>query len=1007
MLFTFDFNHNYEYPTIELCNPDLSQQYIIQETKNLTITPRFNSVSEVSFSIYSQYNNVIFPYYDYVKKNKVLHIEGWGYWLIDTTTETFDGSIPLKEVHAYSYEYVLNYKGINVLDGTYKLYSQTGTIPSLLESLMVVAPKWSIGHVDTELWNEYRTFDVPDANLYGFLMDDVSTSYEVIFVFDNENLTINAYAPKNVVKNNNIMLTFDNVNKSINIEELATDIYTVLRVNGADNLSISTVNPLGDNRLFNFSYYMSTEWMPQSLIDRITAWNNLVNQQRTPYANLFTALNTKQRELLKLQTELRDLQAELSALEVVRKNLVDQPAQLKAQTAKVNAKEKEIRDKKVAITNKETEITNTRNSLTVINNKVAYDKYFTEAERKTLDPFIIEANYTNEDFIVTDQMRAPADADGDTLILTTVGMKKIKDLTASDIIINENYMAQQLYDQGLSMLDKVSQPSFTFSLDTVNFLFMEKFKPFAQQIELGSIIHVEITEGNWVTPFLIEMTINYDSPTDFNMVFGNRFRLQDSEWTFADLHNENLKTASQVGTTLGVAAQPVKDGNINSINQYLADAYNAANREIQSTTDNEVSMGSYGIRLKKKDDNYASGFNPHQTWLNNNLICMTDDNWDSVKLAIGYINTTQNPNLGYYGISAEVIAGNLVAGNQLIIQDGTAGNETTFIVDANGARLTNASFILTTKDNKGKIILNPQNGIHIQTNKNGSFKDVFYVDNRGYLMATDITATGGTIGGFIIDTDNFYSSKTMINKNSLSSKKQANGTVPVIHLGTDGTGNIGFLSWNGNGSTPQARFDGAIYAQEGTIGGFTITSNRLSSTAADKKGPIIYFDSSTGHGRIGDLRWNEDENRWQFDGTVFAQVIEAGTFTGEAVKNAFSCGSFNKSNVDKIFAEHSITQVKLPSELEVQTDTAEGQYPGGIYISGRLDGQVDSPLTIWVSSSHVMMNNSGGYGPTLNDVEIQLRKNDDYLRTDIRDLQSRVTALENRPSGGGGNTGFE
>ena len=122
MIFSFDYNNRYEYPVVTLANPDFQELHIIRQLKDLSITPRFNSVSELKFTVYQYYDNILLPYYDSVLKNKLLHVEGFGWWLIDTATEHNDGGIPYKEVHAYSYEYTINYKGSNLTNGTYKFY---------------------------------------------------------------------------------------------------------------------------------------------------------------------------------------------------------------------------------------------------------------------------------------------------------------------------------------------------------------------------------------------------------------------------------------------------------------------------------------------------------------------------------------------------------------------------------------------------------------------------------------------------------------------------------------------------------------------------------------------------------------------------------------------------------------------------------------------------------------------------------------------------------------------
>lgn len=762
--FSFDKNGRYEYPVLVLANIDKTELSLMEQTRNLVITPRFNAISEVTFDLYKEYNGLSVPYYDMIMKNKLVHIEGWGWWIIYKITESFDGGVPYKEVSCYSYEYTLNYKGVNLLDGTYKFYDDISPEETLLYKLFSIVPKWKIGHVDVNLISKYRTFDIPEATLYGFLMDDVSSTYQCIFQFDTENMIVNAYEASSLVNNTDIIITFDNVAKQIVLEELDTDIFTVLRVNGADNLSINVVNPLGDNRLYNLDYYKTMDWIgDKQLIDKITVWENRIEEQREPYAALLTELRKQNRDLLTLKAALTDLKSELEALEIVRKNLMpddpdspsyeEQEEEFRKKSTEIDAKNIQIRAKEAEVKAKEAEIEITNTALKAINVEIKFENYFTIEEQIKLSDFIVESLYTDTNFIVTDDMTIPSDISSDTIVLTTTGTKKFGDLLPTDVLIDEQYIANQLLEQGREVLKTVSQPSFTFSLDTTNFLFVEKFEPFIKQIGLGSIINVEIEEGNWAYPILLEMTIDYDNPDNFSMTFGNRFRLSDAEWTFAELHNEQIKTTSQVGSTLQIASEPVLNGTVSSFQQYMNNNLIAANQQIQSTVDNEITFGGFGIRGRKKDETNATGYDPHQLWINNNLICMTDDNWQSTKLAIGLIG-------GRYSVNAEVIAGTLIAGEQLTIKN----TNNSFVVDANGAKMTNASISVEKKNGNNKVIskvvINPDNGLSIQkvNPTTGSATNSLYTDLEGNLhMRGDVYAESGTFNGTIYASDGVFS----------------------------------------------------------------------------------------------------------------------------------------------------------------------------------------------------------------------------------------------------------
>ena len=108
MNFEFDINKSYEIPLITLCNPDFSVITDITNITNLHRKPRFNAVSEVNFDVYKN------DFYDSILKNRLLKIQGFGYFVIASVAEINEGISPYKSITAYSYEYTLNSKGANI-----------------------------------------------------------------------------------------------------------------------------------------------------------------------------------------------------------------------------------------------------------------------------------------------------------------------------------------------------------------------------------------------------------------------------------------------------------------------------------------------------------------------------------------------------------------------------------------------------------------------------------------------------------------------------------------------------------------------------------------------------------------------------------------------------------------------------------------------------------------------------------------------------------------------------
>lgn len=194
---------------------------------------------------------------------------------------------------------------------------------------------------------------------------------------------------------------------------------------------------------------------------------------------------------------------------------------------------------------------------------------------------------------------------------------------------------------------------------------------------------------------------------------------------------------------------------------------------------------------------------------------MTDDNWETVKLAIGFVN-------GTYSVNAEVIAGTLLAGENLTISN-TGG---TFTVDGKGATMTNGSISTQLKDSNGniasEIVLNPEQGFSIYNMKSSdSDKRVFYADTQGNLhFKGDLTGAtgsfsgilsasqikGGTLSGteidigegnFIVDKNGNLTANDGTFNGTLSGQIDSNGSI-AANSGISFTGNVGINMTPGN-----------------------------------------------------------------------------------------------------------------------------------------------------------------------------------------------------------------
>lgn len=881
-------------------------------------------------TIYEKINNVVNPYYDRIIKNKLLHIDGFGYFVIQDYEEAYEDKVHNKTITAYSAEYMLNTKGINltfittagnindtssttIVTSNYFFYREQQPDKSLLHQLIKVAPMWKIGYVSGSLRGKSRSFSETDKGLYGFLTNEVSQSYEALFVFDNENFIINAYDTTEVVKNTNIVLSFDNLVKNAKVSELSDDVYTVINVSGAENLSIAKINPNGTKKLYCLDYYTGVldpkatnyyenynEWMTNNALKRkVLEWERdskeaIYDKSETSYGS-WTALQKKfNLLLLTQQAELTDMQTYYDTANQNMSQYTDYPdvdsipvkvlvkkqegwvtygeaksngydiiddSYIKAyttdgrqsvtlyaywknyaQSCETNLNILKNGGRLYSVRKADFESTSSINpdynvpssatiqatgkivsnsvinhsvtpsdgaseySINALNNEISsiqserdkivdrfsYEKHFTDAEKLELDPYIIEGSFSDDTFIVTDSMETKDYSNSETKVQVVDSsgnmiVKTVGELTQSDTIMDDIYVAGQLVDAGYEKLEVVSQPSFSFELESTNFLFIEKFKPFIDQLIqieekkgslFGCILNVELDDGNWVYPYLQEMEISYDDPDNFSMTFGNRFRLSNDTYAFNELHNETTSAVSSVGSLLSAVSQPVVNGTIDTVTSYMKSALNLANQSIKATEDNEFTLGSYGIkgRQKSNKDGNINGYSPEQLWISNNKICFTNDGWKTTKAVFGKILVDKE---WKYGLIADAIVGKLIMGNNLILSN-SAG---TLTFDENGLTITNGDTM---------VGINPAGdyALDISRKSANGYADVLTVDNKGNLTIEGgkIVVGDGTMGYII---DGLNGSITSIAVDSETGK-------PLFQLTRDGHLDTSGVSINGD-----------------------------------------------------------------------------------------------------------------------------------------------------------------------------------------------------------------
>jgi len=783
----FDIFNQYNPPAILLCNPNKEVLYSLARIINNTkLTLRFNAISEFTFTIPESTDNyeTLIEAYHYVQTKRLIFIDGIGYFVITEAQEKGEGNTYTLEVKCESLESELTFRKVTGLQGTFKF---AGTLSqadqeagvfamTLMDYVVSLVPNWTLGDIDVALVSKYRTFTIDDTTLYGFLMTDVETAYSCIFYFDIINRVISVKANNNpqATPDTNIYLSFNNLLKSTDFSEISDEIVTGLSVYGANQIDIRSVNPLGTNYIYNFDYYKNTNWMSQGLVDALTVWEAKVVSQTAIYSALLQSIMDANLLIAGYEVELLNLQGEYDQLEIDLKVAVELKHSTTAIKASMDAKQLEINAKNAQITAQQTIVNNAVAQAHAINTDLSFDNLanFTADQRLELDVYIFENTYQDEYISITDSMKPP----------------QIQAVT------------QELYTKGMAILDLASEPRYEFSTEVANFITLSEYSQFTNELVMGSLVHVQKDEGTPIQTILLEVEFSFDKPQDAKLTFSNRLRLDDNGFKFTDLFGQVVKTGASV--SFGKLDWSNWNNNYkDEVSTFISSSLDTTKNALINSSNQEIVINGAGLRGARYIPSTQS-YDPKQVWLTSNVLAFSDDNWATVKTALG--ETTYNGQTRF-GLVGEVIVGNILAGNSLTISN----SNNNFLLDESGATLSNATFTLTNNASQRTIKIDPAIGIKMYDNATPEIPTFFAdIATGNVTVKGNITATTGTIGGWTIQTDGFYSGDNYI---------KSNGEIK-----------LGALTINPSGSS---FFNGQVLADQ--ISGY-IQNNQIASINAGK-----------------------------------------------------------------------------------------------------------------------------------------------------------------------------
>lgn len=799
-----------ESPLVTVCHPDsviYRDAYghasptraigIITCPDNFSATFNFNAYSEVSFEADASKTsqdvfNLLAPYVS-------IYLEGIGFFIIQECTETRDNEehVVSKAIQAYSAECELSRcEAPAVEDGVYDL-------KTILDRCATLSPRWSFRaeNIQADILSINRNFvSVEYEDLYAFLMECLQSKYDCVFEFDIINREVFAVSKASYVSSHltDIQLANHNIINKLEKSVSASETYTAIRCKGGNDLDIRDVNPIGGNVLYDFSYRMPL--MSEALQKAVQLWKETVDYYTTAreFGATLTQIASYDKDVSNYKARVAIEKSNVEAAQIaLDATIANNPSaeQLENAKAYLSMQQSNLLEMQQYLDSALAERDSAQNVIKDIQkscrlSETAVDKngnrIFTQELLSELSSYINTAEYTNEDITKTDNM------------------------TFTQIIEQE----RQLMREGQEQLQKVSTENAKFTVTTNDFLFDKMFLYFTKQLEPGSIVYAESSDGVFEQFHISEIKIGFSDQT-CELTFSNKYNKYDINSLFDDVFGKVSKSVSNIQKMIGLIEDQQPD-----IESWMEQVRRLTVGNVISSTNEDVIIsesGYWGRRVKGYNDDgtpitdvYGNVlYDPEQIKIIHNGLYITDDNWASVKTAIGKLITGTdsygNPTYSY-GVIGDVIIGKLLIGNTLYIQATNQSGETVTTINQDGVSIYNGGIKIFAGDpsNPGDPVL--------YTTLNGDLAI------RGH-----ITANSGNIAGWKIQSDRMF-------KTTNNGDYEVHIHSPVDSSETDGRSDV-IVVKKKVGESWQYPFvvlsTGKVYMSDLIVqnGGITITNN--------------------------------------------------------------------------------------------------------------------------------------------------------------------------------------
>lgn len=267
---------------------------------------------------------------------------------------------------------------------------------------------------------------------------------------------------------------------------------------------------------------------------------------------------------------------------------------------------------------------------------------------------------------------------------------------------------------------KSSELQHSISTTLKNLLVMKKFKPLVDSFEVGNWLRIMVDDELYRLR-LIKYTINYDSLDTITVDFSDVVRANSTMKSVQEV----ISQATSMATSYSSVKRQAQQGEQSSttLKDWVTNGLDATATRIVGGADNQTQTWDEHGMMFRKYDSINDKYDDIQLKIINSTIAITDNNWKTVKTAIGayyYFDTNTGKLVRAYGVNAETIVGNLILGKNLQIHNENGD----LVFDENG-------FSISSEKTTNAFRVNANSEILLAISHDG--QDVFYIDENGVL----------------------------------------------------------------------------------------------------------------------------------------------------------------------------------------------------------------------------------------------------------------------------------